>query len=212
MSEFKGFPKISRLNSPVLITEKIDGTNACVVIQDGVVSAQSRNRIITPDNDNYGFAGWVQTNQDLLKELLGEGYHFGEWFGKSIARNYNLPDRYFALFQIYRYEHITEPIPLIDGWICLVPELLRAIEFTPDVLSIAKAILSQGSKINEFNRPEGFVVFFEHNRTLFKVILDKDNPTKPKAPKKEGNKKPQWTPEMIEAARKKAMEAKCNEI
>lgn len=74
--EFKSWGKIPRaIGEGVTITEKLDGTNACVVIQDGVIAGvQSRNRFITPEDDNYGFARWVSENEhELLK--LGEGYH-----------------------------------------------------------------------------------------------------------------------------------------
>jgi len=32
--EFKEFQKIARLNREVIVTEKLDGTNACIVISD----------------------------------------------------------------------------------------------------------------------------------------------------------------------------------
>jgi ATP-dependent RNA circularization protein (DNA/RNA ligase family) len=55
---FEDFPKIARLSRECCITEKIDGTNAQVVItEDGQVLAGSRTRFITPEDDNYGFAG-----------------------------------------------------------------------------------------------------------------------------------------------------------
>ena len=67
MIEFKPWPKIIRIENkrkPVF-TEKIDGTNACVVIDDfGKIAAQSRNRLICPNNDNYGFDKWVQDNKE----------------------------------------------------------------------------------------------------------------------------------------------------
>ncbi len=47
MTEFKAWPKIARLNRDMVITEKIDGTNACVIVtDDGSVHAQSRTRLI----------------------------------------------------------------------------------------------------------------------------------------------------------------------
>ena len=67
--EFKAWPKIPRLeNTNWTITEKIDGTNACIIISnDGTeIAAQSRTRLITPDNDNAGFARWVQENKEDL--------------------------------------------------------------------------------------------------------------------------------------------------
>ncbi len=79
MAEFEAFPKIPRLNRDIVITEKIDGTNAAVIIErldsyeadadelpveldvvrrlvDGEyvgyrVSAQSRKRLITPNSE-----------------------------------------------------------------------------------------------------------------------------------------------------------------
>lgn len=102
MSEFTPFPKIPRLNRDIIITEKIDGTNAAIVVEQEidesvgssqpgillspphplaglVVRAQSRNRFISPEKDNHGFARWVFNNADELATLLGAGIHFGEW-------------------------------------------------------------------------------------------------------------------------------------
>jgi hypothetical protein len=55
------FPRVPRLNREVLITEKIDGTNAQVFIaEDGErILAGSRTRWITPEVDNFGFAAWL---------------------------------------------------------------------------------------------------------------------------------------------------------
>ena len=78
MNQFKCFPKMPRLTREVVITEKIDGTNAQIYInQEGEFFVGSRTRWITPENDNYGFAKWCLDNKDELM-LLGEGRHFGE--------------------------------------------------------------------------------------------------------------------------------------
>jgi len=54
---FQPWPKTPRLNRDCIVTEKIDGTNSAIVIDEvGDVYAQSRNRLITPGDDNYGFA------------------------------------------------------------------------------------------------------------------------------------------------------------
>src|ERR1035437_6203226 len=98
------FPKIARLNRDIVITEKIDGTNAAIgiveapfTVSDGEggpefrgyrVYAQSRNRIITPGKDNAGFAAWVESIKDIAIEVLGPGLHFGEWWGNGIQRGY----------------------------------------------------------------------------------------------------------------------------
>lgn len=107
--EFVGWPKIGRLNRDIIITEKIDGTNAAVgITAGGIVYAQSRTRIITPQNDNAGFARWVEQHADALREHLGEGLHFGEWWGVGIGRNYDLSERRFSLFNTKRwYNDVT---------------------------------------------------------------------------------------------------------
>ena len=103
--EFKAWPKIPRENPfKVTITEKLNGTNSCIVIQQGeIVGVQSRKRFITPDDDNYGFAKWVAENrEDLL--TLGDGYHYGEWVGLGIQKNpHCLERKEFFLFNTFRW-------------------------------------------------------------------------------------------------------------
>lgn len=106
MTEFVGFPKIARLNREIVVTEKIDGTNAQVEItEDGIVRAGSRNRYITPEGDNHGFAAWVRDNADDLRRL-GPGRHFGEWWGSGIQSGYGLPkgEKRFSLFNVSRWD------------------------------------------------------------------------------------------------------------
>ena len=125
MIEFKEWPKTPRLFRDMIVTEKIDGTNAAVVIEpytddhettvrtggavrtnDCVVYAQSRNRLVSPGADNCGFAAWVWTHAPDLVRLLGPGRHFGEWWGSGIQRGYGLTngEKRFSLFNVHRYE------------------------------------------------------------------------------------------------------------
>ena len=102
IDEFEPFQKISRLYRDVVITEKLDGTNGQIVVsEDGDVRAASRSRWIAPDDDNYGFARWVNANESELREL-GPGRHFGEWWGSGIQRNYSQPVKRFSLFRSQR--------------------------------------------------------------------------------------------------------------
>ena len=65
MTEFKEFPKIPRLHRFCVITEKIDGTNASITITaEGEFLIGSRNRWITPEDDNHGFARWAAANKE----------------------------------------------------------------------------------------------------------------------------------------------------
>ena len=104
--EFAGFPKMARLSRDIVITEKIDGTNAQIYItKEGEIRAGSRNRWITPADDNFGFAQWVESNRDQLLEL-GPGRHFGEWWGSGIQRGYGMEkgEKKFSLFNAVRSE------------------------------------------------------------------------------------------------------------
>lgn len=125
---FDPMPKIARLNKEVIVTEKIDGTNASVCIeivaaemiqvagefnvtpdmlaisvQDNgdhwIVRAGSKNRFLTEANDNHGFAKWVGAHAQELLEL-GPGVHRGEWWGKGIQRGYGLSEKRFSLFNV----------------------------------------------------------------------------------------------------------------
>lgn len=133
MITFEAWPKTPRLNNGgVSITEKIDGTNAAVVIipvnaqlrtDSGgfawvndpvnddivyVVGAQSRKRLIRPGDDNAGFAGWVGQNVDELVNLLGPGRHFGEWWGQGIQRRYDMDRKVFSLFNYHRWSKVAQ--------------------------------------------------------------------------------------------------------
>ncbi len=100
---FEPFPKIGRLTRECVITEKLDGTNAQVIItEDGRIAAGSRTRLITPAGDNMGFARWVQEHAEELITGLGPGRHFGEWWGQKIQRAYGLTEKRFSLFNTTR--------------------------------------------------------------------------------------------------------------
>jgi len=110
VKEFQEFPKIARLNREVIVTEKIDGTNASVFIgeptdfEPGVFLVGSRTRWITPEADNHGFARWAYDHEEELR-TLGPGAHFGEWWGSGIQRGYGLEkgEKRFSLFNVARW-------------------------------------------------------------------------------------------------------------
>ena len=85
--EFQGFPKLHRLSRDMVVTEKLDGTNAQIYItDDDRFLVGSRKRWIVPEDDNYGFARWAHEHEDELRAGLGYGQHFGEWWGQGIQR------------------------------------------------------------------------------------------------------------------------------
>lgn len=167
---FEAFTKIPRLKRACVITEKIDGTNAQVYFaDDGVMYVGSRNRWITPDNDNYGFARWCAENEAELRKL-GPGRHFGEWWGSGIQRRYNEATKRFSLFNVGRWEHA--PLP---ECVSLVPVLYRG-DFTTNSVDNALDMLRVGGSVASpgFMQPEGIVVFHVAAQTLYKVTLGDD--------------------------------------
>ncbi len=179
--EFQAWPKTPRLFRDMVITEKIDGTNSAVIVtEDGRAHAQSRSRIITPGKsaDNFGFAAWVAENEDSLVQLLGPGYHYGEWWGKGIQRGYGMTYRRFSLFNVARYEGYAE---LTDGLLFTVPVLYRGPFSTPAVENVRDQLALSGSwAAPGFMKPEGVVVFHEAARSVFKSLLENDEAPKGK--------------------------------
>lgn len=132
---FEEFKKIPRLFRDCTITEKIDGTNGQILIQDVMdaswspagepwinplltierdrryhVWAGSRNRFVYPGKgtDNSGFAAWVLANAEALFEILGPGRHYGEWWGQGINRGYGLKEKRFSLFNTAKWAPILK--------------------------------------------------------------------------------------------------------
>lgn len=168
--EFLHFPKMARLSREVIITEKIDGTNAQIAIsEDGRIMAGSRTRWITPSDDNYGFAAWVEANREELL-ALGPGRHFGEWWGKGIQRNYGLTERRFSLFNVSRWQ--DERPTCCD----VVPVIWRGQFDTLYVEGAIATLKARGSfAAPGFMRPEGVIVFHVAANLGLKKTLEKDD-------------------------------------
>lgn len=190
-TDFRPFPKIARLAREVIITEKIDGTNAQVYIgEDGEFLAGSRTRWITPENDNYGFAAWAYSNKEELMQL-GPGHHFGEWWGAGIQRKYNQTEKHWSLFNVERWcLHDQEPkvirssnpkeepkyqkrLPACCG---LVPMLSRVMLDTAYINGLMLMLRAGGSKAAPgFMNPEGVVIYHVPSGIMFKRTIEKDD-------------------------------------
>jgi hypothetical protein len=167
---FEGFPKIARLSRECVITEKIDGTNASVlVMEDGRVIAGSRKRWITPENDNAGFARWVAEHEEELRVGLGPGHHFGEWWGLGIQRKYGQDRKRWSLFNTSKW---TEARPAC----CDVVPVLYAGPFETERIQTILDFLSMNGSMAApgFMQPEGVVIYHVAARTYFKKTILKD--------------------------------------
>jgi len=217
--EFIKFPKIARYDRNIIITEKIDGTNAQIYIGCGHddlpdakpvgdwdewgIWAGSRNRWLTPEKDNHGFAKWVAANQQDLIAHLGPGLHYGEWWGQGIQRKYGLDHHRFSLFNVIRWNpdmyHQFKVGPWIESigkkggpdqpkpWneppdCCHVVPVLYTGPWivgdgigTPATISALLGLQVYGSTAAPgFAKPEGIVIYHPQGHILFKATLDDD--------------------------------------
>lgn len=194
MADFVPFPKMARLTRECIVTEKIDGTNAQVYIdyhslmgdpltympyviaeRGGLVmSAGSRTRYITPEQDNFGFAAWVKANADALF-ALGPGRHYGEWWGQGIQRGYGLTERRFSLFNTTRWADDA-----VRPTCCHVVPVLYQGLMSPKVEEGPMARLRHEGSVAApgFMKPEGIVVYHVAAGVGFKKTLEKDDQPK----------------------------------
>lgn len=202
---FPQFPKIPRLHRDVVITEKIDGINAlvsiekvgadspaplqafafCPVAQPSgevdifAISAGSRTRWLTLQEDNFGFAQWVNDHARELAQL-GPGLHYGEWWGSGIRRGYGLAERRFSLFNTARWRN-NENTP---NCVSVVPVLAVATgsQLNDHVTGALYYLQTYGSLASPgFPRPEGVVIYHTAGRHAFKVLMENDNRAKGQA-------------------------------
>lgn len=209
---------MARLTRDCVITEKIDGTNAqihiCTTVEaavlggmqllqkiartrgigaDVVMFAGSRTRYITPNDDNFGFAKWVKEHADELW-ALGEGRHYGEWWGSGIQRGYGLTEKRFSLFNTSRWvdqsQWATEGLrgPLGEkqeyapACCHVVPVLYRGLFGPKHADNVLDKLRAEGSMAAPgFMNPEGVVVFHTAASVMFKKTLDKDDEWKGKS-------------------------------
>lgn len=195
--EFIGFSKIPRLFRPVVITEKIDGTNGQVLIVPTIemtaehtehryvgaalngntfaLYAGSRSRFISPYCDHYGFAGWVWEHANELVKL-GPGLHFGEWWGQGINRGYGLKEKRFSLFNVTKWGDST-----VRPACChVVPVVGESEVFSDLAVEVAlERLRYEGSlAVPGYAKPEGVVVYHKAGNLLFKVTLENDSEPK----------------------------------
>ena len=178
--EFREFPKIPRLSRPVVITEKIDGTNGVIYVPDDLeepILAGNRSQWLLGSNDNhYGFWAWVLEHQDELRIGLGPGTHCGEWWGKGINRGYGQDRKRFSLFNTSRWTEDTKPA------CCDVVPVICEGMFCDEVIHLAMTRLQEDGSLAApgYMKPEGIVIFHTAGNLMFKKTLLRDEAWKGK--------------------------------
>ncbi|MDP3937685.1 MAG: hypothetical protein Q8R92_06065, partial [Deltaproteobacteria bacterium] len=150
---------------------------------DGVpfyLRAGSRQRWITPGDDNFGFAAWVHEHAHELASL-GEGHHFGEWYGFGIQRGYGLNEKRFALFNTARWNPLNPNRPACCG---VVPVIFIGPLGNADQ-SLEQLRLGGSAAVPGYMYPEGIVIYHSASRSLFKQVIENDDVPKTVAEKRE---------------------------
>lgn len=106
------------IKKPVLTfkgTVKLHGTNSSVCYNDGDFWTQSKEQVLSLEEDNYGFCKYVMENQEIFQNLLNrviERFNvntkiftvaiFGEWMGAGIQKGMGISkmDKTFVIFAI----------------------------------------------------------------------------------------------------------------
>lgn len=179
MTEFVAWPKTPRYYRDIVITEKIDGTNACVVFGENLeLTVQSRKRIITPDDDNYGFSRWAHDNQDTLFADLGFGRHYGEWWGSGIQRGYGLKEKRFSLFNTKKWADAEFTTPNLG----VVPVLYEGEHKASAIASALGGLMHDGSiAAPGYMNPEGICIYHTASGQVYKITLENDEQPKGQA-------------------------------
>ncbi len=192
--KFRKFDKIPRLNRDMIITEKIDGTNAQVtlelfdnlneeekdtlpyvpIFEDSMIMlVGSRNRYLSEEKDNYGFFKWCVDNKEGLANL-GLGRHYGEWWGAGIQRKYGMHKKVFSLFNTHRWLH--------DRPVCcdVVPVLYEGpfstLRVREELLRLMKDGSHAAAKYVDKRQPaEGVVIYHKQGNFLLKATLENDD-------------------------------------
>jgi hypothetical protein len=144
-----------------------------------LVYAQSKNRIITPEADNFGFARWVWSNAGRLAATLGPGLHFGEWWGQGIQRGYGLTEKRLSLFNTHRWAWLNIPEArsennLGDFPLYCVPVLRTFSLNTMDttVNEVMADLREHGSYAAPFMNPEGIVLYETLSKASWKATFE----------------------------------------
>ena len=138
---------------------------------DGEFQVGSRNRWITPKDDNMGFARWAYEHKDELMEL-GSGYHYGEWWGQGIQRGYGLAEKRFSLFNASRW---SDELGVRPACCHVVPVLYTGLFDTAKIDEILQDLATNGSKAAPgFMKPEGVVIYHLAGKVYFKKTIEND--------------------------------------
>lgn len=188
MKKIKLYGKTARAgnNDKVVITEKLDGSNLCILKKDGVVYYAQRNNILTKESVTQemayqGLVGWIEEHDDYFNNNLIEGSVIcGEWLymGKLKYPEEQFPNR-FNMFckatvtnqwtlENMVYDHDLFIYPFEDQTIPEFISLVPIVTETRQLMTITQLdeLYYEYSKLVDRN-VEGFVLNYKNNITKY---------------------------------------------
>ena len=117
---------------------KLHGTNAGIRIENGEVTAQKRSSDVTPEQDNAGFARWVEPNKPVWAEI-GKAFGgaaitvHGEWAGPGVQKGDAvslIPRKMFFIFAVQ-----------VDDYMIVDPAEIANAIFTEDCAAMDDVIV-----------------------------------------------------------------------
>lgn len=186
MTEIKHlkWPKITRRLSSVTIAEKAHGSNGAlafkvtdvsptdgreIYVLDVEMAVQTRNRIVTTQDDQTGIARWAEANREtLIKDLCyvngtppqedGLSYHYGE----LMTRGHTEP--HFYLFNTRRWTGVKFTTPTLK----VIPVLYEGEYYEGVIEECLEDLRQNGSRIHPGLPAEGVVTYWQGNNMMLK--------------------------------------------
>lgn len=142
---------------------KLDGTNASLWMEDGVLKAGSRNRELTEESDNAGFYKWAKERPEFIKFFndYPDMRLYGEFLVPHTITTYKTDAwRNFYVFDIYDDDgkFYLEDLSILDVYDIKTVPLLAELE-NPTKEQIDSILESEGARfLLNSGAPEGIVI------------------------------------------------------
>lgn len=96
---------------------KLHGTNCAIsIFPNGDIVTQSREQIITPENDNSGFSCWANSNKKYWSSLkqTNQITVFGEWCGPGVHQGCAIHQIEKKIFCVFAIQYFTTKGPFLE--------------------------------------------------------------------------------------------------
>jgi hypothetical protein len=186
---------LNELNQPLTLSVKIHGTNAAFRTDGKEIWCQSRTRIITPMNDNAGFAQWIEGHKSWIldyyhmNDYCGVVTIFGEFAGRGIQKKVGVSEmeKFFYIFHgqgaqgadFVNKEERFYPHMSVSDW--GNGSLMERLEFIKDEIDSECPFYK--AMTGKVGVGEGLVAFNQSGIPLFKFKGKSHEISEPKTPK-----------------------------